>query len=361
MNNFNLSSKIENAVHDLNNKLLNLDLHALGVSEYNIRYIASKLSNPSSNFGLYSDLLKLCFENQNDALLSKMTLVDYGGGSGLFSLLAKSLGIGTVVYNDIYDISCNDVRIIADAIGYPIDGIVCGEIDEVITYLNQNQLKVNAMCSFDVIEHIYDINSYLKKCDKIPVSDFGLRLIFGSGANGKNPIINRRLRNKHIISENIDREKKFGHKERDTLKSFLTIRKEIIKDYSKSKKVDFSEEIINMIATQTRGLRKQDIEAEVNRYIEFKIISIKPKDKTNTCDPLTGNWDEHIMDPNDLASQLRKIDFNVFVLPGYWRGSNRLHVRLIKLTLNFFIRFTGPLCFLLSPYYIIMADKKINE
>jgi hypothetical protein len=216
------------------------------------------------------------------------------------------------------------------------------------------------MCSFDVIEHIYDINSYLKKCDEIPLSDFGLRLIFGSGANGKNPIINRRLRKKHIISENIDREKKFGHKERDTLKSFLTIRKEIIKDYSNSKKVDLSEEVINKLATQTRGLRKEDIEAEVNRYIEFKVVSIKPNDKTNTCDPLTGNWDEHIMNPKELASQLRKIGFHVLVLPGYWRGSNRLHVRLIKLTLNNFIRYSGSLGFLFSPYYLIMADKKNN-
>jgi hypothetical protein len=360
MNNFNLSRNIENAINSLKKKLLKLDLYELGVSEYNIRYISSKLSNPSSNFGLYSDLLKLCFENLNEALLSKMTLVDYGGGCGLFSLLAKSLGIGTVVYNDIYDISCKDVRIIADAIGTPIDGIVCGEIDEVVGYLKQNQLKVNAMCSFDVIEHIYDINSYLKKCDEIPLSDFGLRLIFGSGANGKNPIINRRLRKKHIISENIDREKKFGHKERDTLKSFLTIRKEIIKDYSNSKKVDLSEEVINKLATQTRGLRKEDIEAEVNRYIEFKVVSIKPNDKTNTCDPLTGNWDEHIMNPKELASQLRKIGFHVLVLPGYWRGSNRLHVRLIKLTLNNFIRYSGSLGFLFSPYYLIMADKKNN-
>ena len=357
MSNLNLSTNIKEAIDSLNKKLLKLDLYELGVSEYNIRYIASKLSNPSSNFGLYSDLLKLCFENQNEALLSKMTLVDYGGGSGLFSLLAKSLGIGTVVYNDIYDVSCKDIKIIADAIGTPIDGIVCGEIDEVISYLNQNQLTINAMCSFDVIEHIYDINSYLKKCDEIPASKFGLRLIFGSGANGKNPIINHRIRKKHIISENIDREKKFGHKERDTLKSFLTIRKEIIKDYSNSKKVDLSEEIINKLATQTRGLRKENIEEEINNYIEFNVISVNLKDKTNTCDPLTGNWDEHIMNPKELASQLREIGFQVLILPGYWRGSNRLHLRLIKLTLNFFIRYSWRLSFLFSPYYIIMANK----
>ena len=358
MNKIILKTKIKEAVENLTEKLIKLNLFDLGISEYNIRYISSKLSNPSSNFGLYTDLLKLCIKNQNSVSLSEMTLIDYGGGAGLFSLLAKSLGIGNVIYNDIYDVSCNDIKIISGAIGTPIDGIVCGEIDELISYLKKNQLEVNSMCSFDVIEHIYDINLYLRKCGEIPASTNGLTLIFGSGANGKNPVINYQLRKKHRISENIDRDKKFGHKERDTLKSFLTVRKEIIIDYIKSSKIEISDELINKLAIQTRGLRKEDIEAEVRHFVEFNLISFKPKDKTNTCDPLTGNWDEHIMNPRELSNELNKVGFHVKLLPGYWRGSNKLHVKLIKCTLNLFIRFSGRFGFLFSPYYIISATRK---
>jgi hypothetical protein len=357
MINHNLKGEIQIAINNLNEKLAKLNLFELGISEYNIRYLSSKLSNPSSNFGLYSDLLYLCFDKQDKSLLSSMTLVDYGGGSGLFSMLAKSLGIGTVIYNDIYDVSCRDVKIIADAIGYPIDGIVCGEIDDVIYYLKENKLKVDSMCSFDVIEHIYDINDYLRKCNEIPRSEFGLRLVFGSGAIGNNPFINHKLRRKHLISENVDREKKFGHKERDTLKSFVTIRKEIIRNYSEALKKDIPEETVNKLAINTRGLRKEDIEIEVKRYIEHNEITVQPKDKTNTCDPLTGNWDEHIMDPKELALVLNESGFHVKILPGYWRGSNRVHIRLIKFILNSFIRNSGQLGFLLSPYYVIVANK----
>lgn len=357
MINHKFKSEIQLAINDLNEKLSKLNLFELGISEYNIRYLTSKLSNPSSNFGLYSDLLYLCFDKQDRSLLTSMTLIDYGGGSGLFSMLAKSLGIGTVIYNDIYDVSCRDVKIIADAIGCPIDVIVCGEINDVIYYLNENKLKVDCMCSFDVIEHIYDINEYLRKCNEIPMAEFGLRLVFGSGANGKNPFINHKLRRKHFISENIDREKKFGHKERDTLKSFVTIRKEIIRNYTEFLQKEIPEEVINKLAINTRGLRKEDIEIEVKRLVEQNELTIKPKDKTNTCDPFTGNWDEHIMDPKELALVLKECGFHVEILPGLWRGSNRLLIRLVKLILNSFIRNSGQLGFLVSPYYVIVANR----
>ena len=36
--------------------------------------------------------------------LNKFTFIEYGGGTGLLSLLAKECNIGTVIYNDIYDL-----------------------------------------------------------------------------------------------------------------------------------------------------------------------------------------------------------------------------------------------------------------
>ena len=39
-----------------------------------------------------------------------MVLIDYAGGVGDLSLLAKELGIGTVIYNDISDELAKDAR-----------------------------------------------------------------------------------------------------------------------------------------------------------------------------------------------------------------------------------------------------------
>jgi len=44
---------------------------------------------------------------------------------------------------------------------------------------------------------------------------------------------------------------------------------------------------------------------------------------TNTCDPYTGNWIEHLMNPYHLQETLIFNGFNAEVLPIYWgRGNN---------------------------------------
>ena len=62
-----------------------------------------KLANLTSNLQLYSYILELAL-NQPDVSINEFTFLDYGSGSGILCLLAKELGIGTVVYNDIYDV-----------------------------------------------------------------------------------------------------------------------------------------------------------------------------------------------------------------------------------------------------------------
>ena len=179
----------------------------------------------------------------------------------------------------------------------------------------------------------------------IPVSNNGLKLIFGSGANGENPYINYRLRKKHYISEFKDREKKFGHKERDTLKGFYNLRKEIIFNYNSS----ISNSVIDELALRTRGLIKKDIEIQVEKYISDGVFPSMLVDKTNTCDPLTGNWDEHLMDKYHLAKILELNGFKTIVLSGKWRGGKNYFSRLVKILLNFFIIILVKIGYIFSP------------
>ena len=79
------------------------------------------------------------------------------------SFLAKEIGIGKVIYNDIYDISCDDVKVLSSHLRLPIDYIVHGGIDELISFSNQIDTPVDALVSYDVIEHIYDIYGFLGK------------------------------------------------------------------------------------------------------------------------------------------------------------------------------------------------------
>ena len=157
-----LTHQINSAADRLYKKLIGLNLKELGISEYNQRYLGGKLANLIGTLQLYTYLLGLSLEG-NKLPLEKFVFIDYGGGSGVFSLLAKELGIGRVIYNDIYDVSCDDAKKVAQATAIDVDGFVCGDLEELIFYIDNNSLAVNAISSHDVIEHIYDVEDHLRK------------------------------------------------------------------------------------------------------------------------------------------------------------------------------------------------------
>jgi len=89
----------------------------------------------------------------------------------------------------------------------------------------KKKINVNAIVSYDVIEHIYDIKHHFETLGSLPRT---FVVVYASSANSKNPLIVRRLRKKQIEAEYITRERTWGHKERDTLEAYFAVRK---KDY----------------------------------------------------------------------------------------------------------------------------------
>ena len=350
--NVSLVSQIDSAAIRLHEKLIRLDIKSLGISEYNQRYLGSKLANIIGCLQAYSYLLSLTLDG-SDVPLNEVVFAEYGGGSGVMSLLAKELGVGRVIYNDIYDVSCNDAKILARATNINVDDHVCGDIDELISYVNKRSLYINALSSLGVIEHIYDIEGHLKKL-RFLFNNQAFRVVFASGANIKNPHIRRLLRKGHLKNEYEDKERKWGHKERDSLRSYLNLRKEMIANYEHA----LSTDAVEQIAKQTRGLMKHDIERCVDEYKASGKISYRPNDPTNTCDPYTGNWYEQLIDTDWLETILKHERFNVQILSGYYEynSKDRWQKRLIKNMLNILIRYLGRSGLIISPYYVVYAD-----
>lgn len=351
--NTSLLVELNLAATRLHKRLKKLNLETLGISEYNQRYLGSKLNNIKGDLQVCTYLLMWSLTN-NTLPLDKFTFVDYGGGSGVLSLLAKELGIGQVIYNDIYDVSCNDARLIAQATNVGINDYVCGDVDQLINYLKKQSFSINAIASYDVIEHIYDIESYLRKLRFLSNSPFNVVFATGGG-NIHNPIARWQNRRLQLRCEFTDRKRQWGHKERDSLKGYFTIRKEIIANYEPQ----LSFQVIEKIAKQTRGLMKQDIEKSVDEYKQVGSISYKPDHPTNTCDPYTGNWAEHLMQSEYLENILQQEEFEVKVLNGYWKYSNKVYGKLLGNIVNLLIKHLGKRGLFLSPYYIVYAKKKI--
>jgi hypothetical protein len=259
-----------------------------------------------------------------------------------------------VIYNDIYDVSCDDAKVLSEDLNAGVKEFVRGDIDQLISYLGSRSIGLNAVCSYDVIEHIYDMSSYIEKCNDIPASELGLNLVFGSGANGDNPWINHKLKLVHTQNEYGYKKIEFGQKERDSLMSYYDLRKNIISE----NRPNINPSDLNHLTRVTRGLIKNDILSVVNDYFrQDSCVLIEPKD-TNTCDPLTGNWAEHVMKPEALASQLSSRSIQGRIEPGYWHAGNDSFLKLsIKFFLNCLtkIRLFGKLTF--APYYILSGVK----
>lgn len=341
---------VNNAAERLAKKLQELNIDELNISAYNKNYFSNYLNNLRAGLQSAAYLIWLSLINSS-VNESDFVLLDYGGGSGLLSLLAKEMKIGTVIYNDIYDVSCRDAETLAIAIGNKADRYIQGDISDVLDALSAQNISCDAIISNEVIEHIYNIEIFMKTIPLL-LNKQG-KIVMSTTANPYNPIRNKQTRKKHLEYEYSDRKPKFGHKERDSLKSYFEIRRLIIAENFPS----LTEEEISLLATNTRGLIKQDIIAAIKKYVENGEVPVRIDDPTNTCDPYTGNWAEHLMNPYMLKSILEQSNCKVEIVGGYYGHSKKLFNNLIRSSLNFLVAFFNQKNLFITPSYIIYAIK----
>ncbi len=342
-----MSQTIADAAAHVLQRMSEIDFAEIGLSEYNQRYLSEKLKKPEYESCIVSNILGTILSS-SPSERSQSTLVDYGAGSGLICLVAKAAGVGTVVYSDIYEPSCNDARRLGDALGFEADHYVNGDISTVVTTLNDLGLEADVLVSHDCIEHIYDMGDFLHQITNLPSRK--LHIWLSSAANPLRPKSRRVLTEVAIKAESENRDAKWGHKKGDALTSFLDIRRSIVKD----ERPDLSDQQIELLAQRSRGLREDDIRQVVRRFADDGIEPHEPDHPTNTCDPWTGNWAERLMNPFDLAKQARQIGLPLNVLAGFWSPdvSNKIK-NAARSAANVAISQLGGFGLRLAPYYVL--------
>jgi 2-polyprenyl-3-methyl-5-hydroxy-6-metoxy-1,4-benzoquinol methylase len=348
-----IRNKIESAKSRLHTKLVRLDPGSLGISEYNQRYLGTKIHYAEATMELYGELIFLALENSS-VPMEDCVLVDYGGGSGLITLLALETGIGTVIYNDVYEVSCEDVQKLSKELGLRLEHIVPGDVQDLVAKLREESIAVNAIISNDVLEHIYDVGSHFRLLAS--TADYPLRVVYATGANIKNRMYVREAVKKQIEVELKNREASWGHKDRDTLRAYLEVRRDLISAYAPALPLAQVEEL----ARATRGLMKQDIENCVDEYRDKGLISYQPKHPTNTCDPNTGNWCEHLMEFDWLENVVEDAGFSVSIFPGTYFMSGSWLKRTAKMLINAALRIFGKRLMFLAPYFVLIAETPVN-
>ena len=353
--NTDVLSGVNKAAERLEGKLRKVDLTSLPVSDYTKKYLGYQIKDLSAVLQRYAYIV-IWSLGKRPASLKELVFTDYGGGPSVMWMLAKELGMGTVIYNDIYEVSCHDAGVVGEAIGIGADHYVRGDVDDLKTYLDAHAVTCRVVASYDVIEHVYDVEAFLKKLCRL--SEGPLRLVMASGANASNPWIRKKIVKQHREMEHQDREAQWGHKERDCLKAYHVARKDIISAHAGN----LSPEEADHLARATRGLMAPDIRKRVDRYLRTGERPPMPAHPTNTCDPYTGNWAEHLMEMAPLIRCLSEEGFQTKLLSGYYPdASNDFRKKGLAHVVNPLITLLGSKGRMLAPFHTLVGERDLHE
>ena len=339
-----LRSAIQNGAKALAEKLRGLHYRDLPLSSYGQNYYAYDLRKLDYMLRSYSVMLydSIILSGKD---IGEVSVLDHGGGIGIFSLLAKSCGVGTVICQDINPGISKDAATVAKALGINVDHFVSGDTKDFVQYVKEKKLEVDILGSRNVIEHVYDINVFLSEVRELPSDK--LILYISTTANMKNPLVNRYTRGIHRNYEFNGKPEEWGKKGFVPGTSCLEIRKKIIKE----KFPTLSETELKELSARTRGLMINSIYAKVEAYLQSKKFPAPIADPTNTCDPFTGNWAEHLVPLEDYRKAAEANGFSFDYKSGFYNTNYPQKIlNAVTPLLNACIRLLGKRGLFLAPF-----------
>ncbi len=321
---------------ELADLLAQIDYDSLPISDYNKGYIDRMKKNISYYMEIYAYCIHLAVPDEKQ--VEQQVWVDYGGGHGFFSLLAKKMGVKQVIYLDMNSESAHTAEVLKAHLGYGPDIVLCGNSTTLITWCQQHHEKPNMLFAMDVIEHIYNLESYFAD---LMLLNSSLRMFFTTASTPYNPWVKNRLHKWMHADEKGSRENP----------NFYTLRMQFIQ----LKYPNFSNEMISYWAANTRGLIYEDIETAIESHIPNDSI-----DAYNTCDPRTGNWTERILPIAEYERLVQHYGYKVSVKNGFYNihrfGLKKYVCYFFNLLINHGIggRF-------IAPFIVLQCEKRIND
>ncbi|MDH6306221.1 putative nicotinamide N-methyase [Parabacteroides sp. PF5-5] len=309
-------------------RLQKVDYDRLPISDYNKQYIRKIYPALAYYMEIYADCLYRGISSSNLSP-ENITLVDYGGGSGFLSMLAKEIGIGQVIYVDLNPLSVETIKVLKHEVGTGPDIILPGSSDALADWCQARQIQPQLLIATDLIEHVYNLSAFFTDLCRI---NNEMELIFTTGSTPYNPFVKRKL-----------------HRFMKDCESGVAVspgyyaRRE---QYLRESFPELTEEQLKVWASCTRGVIYDDIKRAVEtNHLPF------PEDKYNTCDPETGNWAERILPIQRYRISLAPCNYHLSVKKGFYNThrTNPLQSLLCQL-INGLIRISGKAGLFLAPF-----------
>jgi hypothetical protein len=350
-----VAAEVEQAAARLEALVQTLSLNDLSLSEYGQKYYAYDLRKLTFILQGYAYII-LTAAGKLGKNYKDIAIIDHGGGIGLFSFFCKLLGIRTVIYNDFNPVVRADAERIACKLGLTIDHYTVGDAPELVAYIKKNGLTPRVLASRNVIEHVYDIDLFLKTIASIPSPE--LTIILSTTANVRNPMVSVYTRKAHKRYELVGSPVVWGSKKTIPGTACVDVRKKIIKEEFPT----LNEKEYTQLAKQTRGSNVADILINTAVYISTGKLPVEIADPTNTCDPYTGSWVEHLVPLADYKQMAEKNGLSFEYSCGFYSTTYpQKLLNLVTPVLNLFIRMFGKRGLFLAPFMSLVLEKKKKE
>ena len=313
---------IRQAAKTLVSQLKAIDYERLPISKYNKCYIARLKPVLSYYMKIYADCLLKGLESVGSAPMD-ITFIDYGGGSGFLSMLAKQAGIGRVIYIDLNPDSVDTIRVLKALAGTGPDIILHGDSDTLADWCSANKVKPQLLIATDLIEHVYDLSAFFAT---LAASDNKMQMLFTTASTPFNPYVKRKL---HRLMTTWEKE-------------YYALRLHYIHLHFPALSPAEAKEA----ARKTRGLTFPHIRKAVENG-SYPLL----KDAFNTCDPRNGNWTERILPIETYRSLAKPFGYQVQVGKGFYNTDRPNPISaLISSGINGLIRISGKAGFLFAPF-----------
>lgn len=328
-------------------KLQSVDTTGFIIDRYPAAYLHLLISQHIYYLHLYAQVLEKVIRYSTKEK-EEIVLLDYGAGNGLLGMFAKHCGFKKVYSIDVNESFVQAARLLNTELRSPLDDILAGDIDTAITFFKTNPAP-DAVAGTDVIEHIYNLNSFLKSIKSLNAN---MITVFTTASVTANPFKSYAIKKLQLQDEY-----KWSDPEHTTSNNpfaglpFLEVRKRMIEQYFH---LDANQ--TRQLALATRGMQEGDIIKAAKAFIETKRLPQLLHHPTNTCDPVTGSWTERLLTAEEYKAIYNNAGFELSISNGFYNEWQAGFKSWLLRIVNKYIRFSGRFGQWISPY-IVLAGK----
>jgi hypothetical protein len=330
-----LANNINAKANELHCQLINIDVSSLTTADEYKNYFLHHHLGRRLFFSLQNSAHIIYHSvKKSDKEISNITFMDYGAGLGTLFMLAGMMGFKKTVYNDYFSEWHQPAKALCNELKINIDEYVAGDIENVVNHAAANNITYDIVVSRNVIEHIYSLPHFYA-C--IFGHNVNTVIYSTTTANYHNPV----MRCYHI----------YIHKKWEKI-AYKKSRSEEIRKLHPA----ITTEQLEKLTALTRGKGQKDFTDAVNDFMAGKPIEKDNTLRSNTCDCITGVWNEHLLTKKEYEAIIANAGFKMTYNAGYWdtHYKSGLMNKAAKI-FNKIILLLGNKGIILSPFVNVVA------